>query len=932
MRIVCQKCSAAYAIDDKFVTPKGVRAQCPRCRHLQLVKRDDPQPETAAAAAEAPPNPFLSGAPSELFDLSSPAAATSPGMPPPGPGFGAGASAEAEAGGRELMDFSELGLPASSPGQGAASAPAPLGGAPRPFAPAPAAPASGAPMPYAPQGAAPAGASPFGSFGDDLFGPSGAQADLPPLGGGATGPAPVPAPAARAAFDAGQSEQAAAAAAEIKCKSCGKAIFDPFDQALEICDDCRNKPEPSSAAGQDGATGPTATVAAPVSRPSRGAASGHSGLTPPQPYKLQTGMIQPPGGGTGRGVVIGLLAAAVLGGAGFLIVKRPWVKRPPPLAKRDAGPSAPIEAVVGEWRLRYPELTGSASEYVAAGDEQLERDTTVGYARAEEAFQRALVLDSRNDRAIAGWALALSFGRFGQIEERTAKAAETMLSESERRSGEARAYVAHAHLMLATGGNFNDIKVLAERGLTSASDKDKALANLALGQAFLAKNQKFAADYFQKAADLDPKSKRAVLYQAQLFAQLGELKRAMELIDKRLGADPDQWEAADMLARWYLEAGEPQKAKKTYQAAVRGAKDARMQLTLAVLAYQHEGQAAAAAKALEGILGNEDALEPHEKATALAHLAAAKRVAGDLDGADAAAGRALEKRPGDLNAQVQRLLISIERGRPAEARAQLAPLSGRLGDASLELVFQGLVELLEGKAPEAQKLFVKAYETDKRRTDALLLAGAAAAKSHLEGKAYELALKQGLAADPWRGGPLAVMAPVFVRPADLLRPARGLFLPLSRDVEDPNPQLAEGLVAWFSDDLEGAEKAFEKVTSFDPANGPGLAYRSFIALRRGQLAAADKLAFRAVKSDRDNALAHLAVGLTMLGNNKLEAAKKELGRAGQLAPAMLLPRAKIGEIEGRQKRPEEARKVLTTVLLNDPLYREARRAQYLGGS
>ena len=40
MRIVCQKCSAAYAIDDKFITAKGVRAQCPRCRHLQLVKRE----------------------------------------------------------------------------------------------------------------------------------------------------------------------------------------------------------------------------------------------------------------------------------------------------------------------------------------------------------------------------------------------------------------------------------------------------------------------------------------------------------------------------------------------------------------------------------------------------------------------------------------------------------------------------------------------------------------------------------------------------------------------------------------------------------------------------------------------------------------------------------------------------------------------------
>ncbi|MFP2912122.1 zinc-ribbon domain-containing protein, partial [Pyxidicoccus sp. 3LFB2] len=50
MRIVCQKCAAAYAIDDRLITAKGVRAQCPRCRHLQLVRRDP----TAAPAAGAP--------------------------------------------------------------------------------------------------------------------------------------------------------------------------------------------------------------------------------------------------------------------------------------------------------------------------------------------------------------------------------------------------------------------------------------------------------------------------------------------------------------------------------------------------------------------------------------------------------------------------------------------------------------------------------------------------------------------------------------------------------------------------------------------------------------------------------------------------------------------------------------------------------------
>ncbi|MGA9521712.1 MAG: tetratricopeptide repeat protein [Myxococcaceae bacterium] len=38
MRIVCEQCSAAYAIEDRLITPKGVRGQCPRCRHVQLVR------------------------------------------------------------------------------------------------------------------------------------------------------------------------------------------------------------------------------------------------------------------------------------------------------------------------------------------------------------------------------------------------------------------------------------------------------------------------------------------------------------------------------------------------------------------------------------------------------------------------------------------------------------------------------------------------------------------------------------------------------------------------------------------------------------------------------------------------------------------------------------------------------------------------------
>jgi predicted Zn finger-like uncharacterized protein len=85
MRIVCQKCAAAYAIDDRVITPKGVRAQCPRCRHLQLVKREDsPAPPVASPPTAAAPKPAAPAA-KPAVAAQKPAVAAKPVTPAPVP-------------------------------------------------------------------------------------------------------------------------------------------------------------------------------------------------------------------------------------------------------------------------------------------------------------------------------------------------------------------------------------------------------------------------------------------------------------------------------------------------------------------------------------------------------------------------------------------------------------------------------------------------------------------------------------------------------------------------------------------------------------------------------------------------------------------------------------------------------------------------------
>lgn len=222
MRIDCEQCGAAFSIDDKLISDRGVRAQCPKCGHQKIVKKPDQNPLTAPAPVTAmhqalpvsgppPANPFAqpqgaaspfgpSGA-SAANPFAPPAGAQNPFAPPSG---SAEPSASAPRGGAPmgatvpsappLASTNPFGAPATSDPFGAPPAGA---GAP-PFAPPSAGgPFGGAPAPGA--SAPPAGASAF-AFGaspsQPPFGPSAAG----PFGAASAPPSPFAPPSSPPAF------------------------------------------------------------------------------------------------------------------------------------------------------------------------------------------------------------------------------------------------------------------------------------------------------------------------------------------------------------------------------------------------------------------------------------------------------------------------------------------------------------------------------------------------------------------------------------------------------------------------------------------------------------------------------------------------------------------------------------------------------------
>ncbi len=802
MRIVCQKCAAAYAIDDRLVRPKGVRAQCPRCRHLQIVRREE-QPASV--------------------------------VPPP---------------------------------------------AQSPIAPPPSAP----------------------STTDEISRPD-----------------PEPAPA--------------------HCRQCGKEIDDPFDAAVGVCSECRARQDAGSPGAESGPTTPFATEESlgrtnePVSEPSAPVASS----LPPQTGRAEHEDDDEADEDSAskprrrRMLVFALAGVALVAAVGIaLALTRPWVDRPPPLAtKRSAERATPIDGVIARWRLQFPDVSGDADDLIKEGESKLALDTTTGYVEAEEAFQKALVLDGAEPRAIAGYALALALGKGRRIDPSSYRDAMALVAWAEDRSNEPLLFVAHASLLLTQAdANPTDARALADRATSSEDARVRALAFLTVGQTHLSTNAHWAAEAFDKAVEADAGLRRGYLLRARAYEAIGEVGKAVENLEKRLELDADQWEAAESLARLYAELGELERAQATLKRVGEAiGRNPVPTVAAAVLAYQHAGRVDEAIASLEALADR----GKHDEAIvveALGHLAAARRLSGKGDRAAEAANQALAIAPDDVNAHLQLLLLALDRNDAAQAAVHLPKLSGRLGDAAVEKLLEGRVYLAEGKPEEALAAFLEAVKLDENRVDALLLAGAAAARLGRAEEAFKLVLQRAANADPTRHGPRPAMARYFLQRRDTLDGAARQFFRLGQGKEDPNGPLCEALVQWHLGEYRAAEASLKRVLAIDPANAHGYAFRALLSAKRGETRAAVSFGQKAVDANRELGLTHYALGVALLASGQRAKAESAFRVAVEKAPGLLAARVQLGAIELATGRADDGRRRLRTVLDRDPLYFDAKRALY----
>ncbi len=986
MRIVCQKCAAAYAIDDRVITPKGVRAQCPRCRHLQLVKREEtpaqPAPPSTPVVPAVPsaPSPSASGslsdqlfadleplpapAPSPVDSLFGELSAPTPASPelappeaapaypapssdalfelaepePPRPALSSdalfdfaepapAAPAQSEAPSDALFDFAE-------PAPAAPAQPAAPSDALFDFAdPAPAQPA--APM----QPAAPAQPEPASDALFDFFGSSPAES--------ASAPAPMPAGTPTLA----PSEPAA----PVACRECGKSIADPFEQAMGVCESCSQREKQAAAPKTVEAFDlPPMSAPSPSPEPRSGGRSAaapavtaepRSGVRPsaPRPLAMTGVAVSASGGGGGRGALVAVLVLVLLlGGGGAAYVFVPSVKALVAQhlgvggASDSSGSSgaqtmpAALEAVLPRWQLMFVDLGGGDSaQLLSEGQALLAKDQRLAYVQAAESFQRALLLDPSSDAAIGGYVQALALGLGARMEDASFEEARALIEVAESRAGrKPELLVSHANLLLVRSGrpeHLEQARKLAEEVLASEEiGPHKAEAHLVLGRIFLGSSRELANQHFEAAQALAPELQRVLHYRALADEAAGDYSRALEALEKRLELDPEHWDSLSTLARILLEVGEVDRARALYQARLKKLPgDFQALLSLAVLRYQVDGSVSGGASALRSLLRNREKYEERDVAEALLHVSTVERLSGDEAGATKAAREAMELVKELPAAHLQLFMVALSRKDAAAAAGHLASLRGKLDDAALEMVLEGRLRMLEQKPVEALERFQEAVRLDSRRVDAMLLSGVAAAQAGRRDEAFRV-LAQALQADPTRLEPRPVVTSAYLRPGELLKGTEDSILKLSGGREDVLPVLYEGLLQFHGGNASAAERLFKRVGEVDSNNAPALAYRALLALERRSVSSAKPLAARAVAVGRQVAIAHFVQGLVLAGSRQVEPAKRALREALALSPTLAAAEVKLAELEAASNR-DSARARLLKVVGIDPSYLAAKR-------
>lgn len=891
MRIECEKCNAAYTIGDSLLSDQPIGAQCPYCGHVKVVTKAD-----AAASAIAPRQSISTGEVS---------------AEPPG-GYGAPPSFDLD--GPSLGGSNGgLGLDLGSSGPGSLP------------------PFSGAGL-DGPDLSGSLGGPPSSAGGLDFrTAPSIGESFLP--GGGSVAPGDRFG-AADSGLPAFGAEERSATGGN-NCQVCGTVLDDEFDKVIGLCElhqrerganpDAKKRAQADggewsarTASGDD--VGPI-TLAELRSRLQRGevpsdaqfsrdggayqpldrfdelegygkrsAPPNHKPLSieiPQQRTFIAKARRSRSSVGLGT-VILLLLVIAVAGGVGYVILepdkaKALYTEIVDSQQREAPRPPNPLRPLFDEWRKIHTDLGGTPEEHVLAAQQLHLEDTERGYAEAQVALQKALLLGEDNPVVMANFVENLVIWKAARLSATEIQIAQAAIKHANLLTdSEPAVFRGRAALELARG-DLNGCRSWAERALSL--DRADGQAKLLLSSSYLEGNGQLAIREAEGAVAAKPKLRRADRLLARAYADAGRYATAMTLLEKRVKDDPKNTAVHILYGQLSDELGRRDQAVKHYKAAAKGEGDnALAELMLGELLLS-EGDSSAAT-ALRQVMAT-DGVPLAYRARALTGLAQTEINRRQWRKAAEFANRAVEIAPRMAAALIARAEVALHTGSPTTATsfAQRA-LSARAGEpASLALLGRAAVAMRQ--PDQALARFEEAIQNDPR-------------DPRLKGILAGMYLAFGGSSQAF-----AVMRQVAdLDPTETGSPKRGRVLTLSRLAQEEaierfasatgeirNRSVAHssiGVMQYHLGQRKAAWRSITEALTSDESNMTARLYESQMALEDGKLKRAEEAARTILDIDRSSAMGHLMLARTLLKKGKISDASDEYEAALRSQPGLMV--------------------------------------------
>lgn len=928
MRIDCDKCGAAYAIDDAYITEQGVRAQCPKCGEQKVVRKEnrvaaDPfagfsdTGSPSPASVEVPSaDPFLAvpAGPSSttangqggqgvrptvtdpFHDLAVPPGPTEPtaekpGLPLPAPAAIPETVVSRGSGQDPFANLPDLGPPRPS---GAFPLPGPVDDLPEianPFALEPA-PAEQASMTDS--------ASPFSTVDDSFSGigqanrgsgaddQAAAAADLETwhirlsderiLG-------PLTTEEVRGSIRSGEIDG-------------GAEVSRAFEESYGPISDERLFVMVLRAASRRGVVGGKGSV--------RGAS-----VRPRSPKALAAVV-----------VVLGLI-----GGVAAVFLYAPdWIAR-----LNGRGVDDPFIRQVELWRLQYPAVEGTCAELVRRGREQYLSDRPVAYLAAEQSLRKALLKDVNNSEAVAAYVENLA--RIPDLNNRMTEVQTALAGlESALKRGEtALLYRAKGALFYAVGNDQAALDALNRARQMLPTDAETLLL---LAEVEMQRNTSEALELLEKARGLDPTLKRLNGNIGKAFISLGKFRAALVHLDARLVEDPGHVSTLLDKGRLLVMVGEWQQAAETLQAALNKSDELLgPRLMLAQILYQAEGRLSDAEAHLQkltrGLVARTEV--PAEVPDVFTHFAWVRALQDDLEGATKLTAQALTLKPAHHPASYLSARLSLRKAQPEKAIGSLGAVLSDPDTARLESLARtalGDAYLAARKPRDATQQYERATERDPVNPRAYL--GLAAAHAELGDLANTaMAMRRLFDVDPDIASKRFELSP-YPRDIREYRRYLGVFETMQVDADDRTLMLAlRGVALYHMQRFGEAEVQLQASLAEDAKNPVALTYLGASLLRQDKTAEGLRMLRRALTENQRHVVTRYLLSQARMLSGDLEGARRDLEAIRQDDNSFVSAVSLLGDLHQKLGDHARASALYQQAYKADPMFLPAKRGLFV---